>query len=170
MRQKRVLLSFCRLAVAMLIVFARSVIEKMTGNSFFTTSNPSLSDVGTATDDLEKKAALAKDGGKTAKSNLKKSKKKLNDLLRQLAWYVESTANGDEKIMTSSGFPLSKTPGASQRDPFFVLPTVETGSVLIGCKAYKKAKAYLWFYVQGKELPMAIKTGYSEMHRLRERR
>jgi hypothetical protein len=157
MNTKRILLSFCRYTVAVLIVFARSVIKKMTGNAFFTTPIPSLTDVGDAVDDMEKKAALAKDGGKTAKSDLKKSRKKVNDLFRQLAWFVESTANGDENILTSSGFELSKDRLASQRDAFFVLATTVTGSVLIGCVAYKKAKAYLWFHSPGRDLPQADK-------------
>jgi hypothetical protein len=144
MKLKRILLSFCRFAVATLIVFGRSIVSKMTGNSFFTNPDPKLDDVTTAIDDVETKAALAKDGSKLAKSNLKEAKKVLINMLRSLAWYVEKTANGVENILISSGFELSKEPEPSQRDDFWVLRGMNPGELLIGCVAYLKAGAYIW--------------------------
>jgi hypothetical protein len=157
MKIKKILLSFCRLAVAALIVFGRSIVTRMTGNSHFTTPNPALADVTTAIDDLEEKAALALEGGKTATSDQKKAKKKVNDLLRKLAWYVEGVAEGDENILTSSGFNLSKDPEPSQHDAFFVLAGISSGCVLIGCFAYTGARSYLWFRSADKNLPAAEK-------------
>ena len=120
MKTKRVIINFMRLAIAALIVFGRSVVAKMTGNANFINPNPKLVDVTAAIDDMEAKAALAKDGSKTDKSNAKVAKKKAVDILRQLAWWVEGVANGDENILTSSGFMLSKDPEPSQRDDFFI--------------------------------------------------
>jgi hypothetical protein len=157
MKLKRILLNFYRLSVAALIVFGRSVVTKMTGNSYFTTPNPALADVTTAIDDMETKAALAKDGSKVAKTSMKKAKKKLVDLLRKEAFYVEGVADGDENILVSSGFELSKDPIPSQRDAFFVLKGVDIGSVLIGCIAVPNAGAYLWFHSADKNLPVAEK-------------
>jgi hypothetical protein len=92
----------------------------MTGNSYFITPDPKMDDLTTAIDDVEIKAALAKDGSKKAKSDLKESVKKLVILLRGEAFYVEKTAKGDENILISSGFELSKEPEPSQRDDFWV--------------------------------------------------
>lgn len=157
MKMKRILINFWRFTAIALVLLGRSVVTKMTGNSNFTTPDPSLADVTSAIDDTEKKAALAKDGGKAAKSNLKTSRKSLINIFRDLAWYVEKTANGDENILISSGFTLSKEPVASQRDQFFVLAGIDPGTVTIGCVAYKKAGAYLWFCFAGAELPPDIK-------------
>jgi hypothetical protein len=157
MRIKRILLSFCNYSVANLIIFARSVVSKMTGNPNFTTPDPLLADITTAIDDLEKKAALAKDGSKTAKSDLKKSKKDLIELIRSLVWYVEKIAKGIENILTSSGFELSKDPEPSQRDDFWVLHGMNPGELLIGCVAYPKAGAYIWQVSASEVMPVSDK-------------
>ncbi len=146
MKTKRVIINFMRLAIAALIVFGRSVVAKMTGNANFINPNPKLVDVTAAIDDMEAKAALAKDGSKTDKSNAKVAKKKAVDILRQLAWWVEGVANGDENILTSSGFMLSKDPEPSQRDDFFIFGGTNPGDLLIGCMAYPKAGAYIWYH------------------------
>jgi hypothetical protein len=106
---------------------------------------------------LETAAAIAKDGSKLQKSNMKVAKKNLVAKLRSLAWYVEKVANGIENILISSGFELSKEPDPSQRDAFFVLAGVESGWVVIGCIAVPKAGAYLWFRSADKDLPVSDK-------------
>jgi hypothetical protein len=153
MKLKRILLSFCRYAAPALIVFGRSIVKKMTGNSFFSDPDPAMDELTTAIDDVETKAALAKDGSKTAKSNLKVAVKFLITLLRTEAWYVEKTAKGDENILISSGFELSKEPNPSQRDDFWILPGMNPGELLIGCVAYLKAGAYIWQVSAGAVLP-----------------
>jgi len=144
MKAKRVIINFVRFTVVALILLGRSVVEKMTGNDYFTTPNPKLVDVTAAIDDLEEKAALAKDGSKLDKSNEKMSKKRLVELLRKLAWYVEAIAVGDENILISSGFELSKDPEPSQRDDFWIMAGLNPGEFLIGCVAYAKAASYIW--------------------------
>jgi hypothetical protein len=157
MKTKKILFSFCRYNAPNLIIFGRSVVTKMTGNANFTTPDPALANVTAAIDDFEIMAAIALDGSKKAKSNMKESRKKLIALLRSLVLYVEKIAAGDENILISSGFEVSKDPKASQRDAFFVLQGVDSGSVTIGCIAYPKAGAYLWFRSAGKDLPVTEK-------------
>jgi hypothetical protein len=157
MRIKRIIVRFNRFPVGVLIVSGRSIVIKMTGNSKFLTPDPSMAKVTLAIDDLETKAALAKDGGKKEKADLKKAKKKLVGLLRCLAWYVEGVANGDENILVSSGFTLSKEPCPWQRDAFFVKMGINSGSVMIGCIAVPGAVGYLWFRSADKELPSSAK-------------
>jgi hypothetical protein len=157
MKIKRILFSFCRYNAPNLIVFGRSVVTKMTGNAYFATPDPTLADVTQATDDLENMAAIAKDGSKLAKSNMNAAKKKLVAILRSLAWYVEKKADDNENILISSGFELSKDPQPSQRDAFYVLQGVESGSVMIGCIAVPRARSYLWFRSAGKDLPVSEK-------------
>lgn len=157
MKIKRILLSFWRLVVPMLIVFGRSVHTKMSGNPYFETPNPTLASLKAALDDTETKAAIAKDGSKQDKSNLKVAKKTVVDVLRGLAWYVEGVANGDENILISSGFELSKEPIPSQRDDFFMLQGIGSGELIIGCVAFPKAGAYIWQVSATSTLPAADK-------------
>jgi hypothetical protein len=161
MKLKRILLGFCRYAIATLIVFGRSVVKKMTGNSYFTNPDPNMDDLSTAIDDVETKASLAQDGSKLAKSNLNEAKKFLITLLRSEAWYVENIAKGDENILISSGFELSKEPEPSQRDDFWVKRGINPGELLIGCVAYQKAGAYIWQVSAGEcACPQKKKTGF----------
>ncbi|MEI6122151.1 MAG: hypothetical protein WCQ95_00845 [Bacteroidota bacterium] len=155
MRLRKLIFSFVRYSVDKLIVFSRSVVDKMTGNPNFTTPSPKLVDVTAAIDDVEDKAALAQGGSKLDHSNLKNSKKSLLELLRKLAKYVDVTADDDEGIIISSGFELSKEPEASQRDDFWILAGMSPGEFLIGCVAYPKAVSYLWQVSADDKLPVS---------------
>ena len=157
MRMKRILLSFWRLVAPALIVFGRSVHTKMYNNPYFVTPNPTLASLKTALDDTETKAAIAKDGSKQDKSDLKESKKKSVNILRQLAWYVEGIADGNENILISSGFELSKEPIPSQRDDFWIIAGVGSGEMTIGCVAFPRAGAYIWQVSATSTVPAADK-------------
>jgi len=157
MKVKRIIVRFNRLPVGVLIVTGQSIVKKMTGNPNFLTPDPPLAEVALAIKDLETKAALATDGGKRAKADQKKAKKNLVNILRLLAWYVEGIAKGDENVLLSSGFPLTKEPGPRKFDAFFVTQGINSGSVMIGCIAYPGAVGYLWFRSTDKELPASEK-------------
>ncbi len=154
---KRIILNFMRFAVAVLIVFGRSVHAHMSDNEHFVTPNPTLPNIKAAIDDMETKAALAKNGSKQDKSNLKEARKKVVNLLRLSAWYVEGIAQGNENILISSGFELSKEPIPSQRDDFWIIAGVASGEMTIGCVAFPKAGAYIWQVSATSTLPAADK-------------
>jgi hypothetical protein len=93
---------------AELLVFALSVIEKMTGNSYFTNPNPKLETIKTSYEEFQLAVSKHLKGNKesTAAKNAKRDV--LEELLQRLANYVEDIAGNDEVILLSSGFELYK--------------------------------------------------------------
>lgn len=79
----------------------------MDGNANFTTPVPALTALQAAIDAFE--AQLEQGRGSTYGSALKKEKRnELIDVLHSLGRYVDFTANGDEVIILSSGFSVTK--------------------------------------------------------------
>ncbi len=144
MTRKKVIISFVHFTVNELIGFTWFVLSKMTGNADFTTPDPTLAEVKTLVEDLETKNTAAMDGGRTAHAQMVEAKNKLLDKLRSLGLYVEKVANGNLAIMLSSGFPVSsdRTPGS--RKDFWVEYGTNSGEILVGCKAFPRAKSYVW--------------------------
>ena len=106
----RLLRNFARFTTANLIMFCRHVITSLTGNTNFTTLNPTLVQATTGTDALEAADDAAMGGDRTSKAIRKQTKASTIDLFRQLASSVENQANFDRPILTSSGFDVSKIP------------------------------------------------------------
>jgi len=104
------------------------LLEWMTNNTKYPTPTPALNVVQTAFDAYKLAKADAAQGGKekTAARNARRAE--LASLLRQLANYVSSTANGDLETLMSSGFPIQKV----VRSPIGLLPAPDAPSVLQG--------------------------------------
>ncbi|HEY5075164.1 MAG TPA: hypothetical protein VII34_10760 [Pyrinomonadaceae bacterium] len=105
-----------------------TLLEWMTNNTKYPTPTPALTVVQTAFDAYKVATADAAQGGKenTAIRNARRAE--LVSLLRQLANYVDATANGDLETLISSGFPIQKT----QRTPIGPLPAPDAPSVSQG--------------------------------------
>jgi hypothetical protein len=99
MTRKKVIISFVLFTVNELIGFTWFVLSKMTGNSDFTTPDPTLAEVKTLLEDLETKNTAAMEGGRTAHAQMLEAKKKLLEALRSLGLYVEKVAKGNLAIM-----------------------------------------------------------------------
>ncbi len=106
----RVLLDFARLATAQLIMFCRHVITSLTGNTNFTTLNPTLAVATAATDALEAADDAAMDGGRVEIAIRKQTKVSTIDVFRQLASSVQNQGQEDRAILISSGYGVTKVP------------------------------------------------------------
>jgi hypothetical protein len=144
MRTIKVVLDFVRLAVILLVEFAKNVVVKMTGNPSFPNPDPSLAEITSAVNELETAITNADGGGKLLKAQMRQAAKKLRDLLRKLAAYVDHIADHDETVILSSGFHTSKRPDPTLRPEFWARAGVNSGTIVAGHKAIKKAKAYIW--------------------------
>ncbi len=107
-----------------------AILQWMTGNANYPSPTPPLATVQTSFDAYKTAAADAAQGGvqNTAVRNARRSE--LVALLRQLANYVSSTANGNMETLLSSGFPVQKptrTPVGPLPAPY--PPTVTQGPV-----------------------------------------
>lgn len=129
-----------------LLVFSLSVIEKMTGNSHFTTPVPSLAAVKTGYDEFQMALSKQLKGNKesTVVKNAKRSA--LEDLLQRLTNYVEDIANNDEATLLSSGFELYKK--AEKAGPLdipqglMLKPGTAHGTLIFSWDKVDNAKSY----------------------------
>ena len=135
------------------IEYSRNIVISMTGNSNFTTPNPSLALVTTAANNTETASIAAIDGGKRKTAAMHQKEAILDNLLSQLGNYVEATANaaaaagGDaQAVILSSGMDFKR---AKNKAPLPLAPpslsgvsTVE-GAVNLKWKSVKYARSYI---------------------------
>ncbi len=93
---------------------AEYIVSCMTGNPAFTSPIPTLADVQTALTKYSADLVAAAGRGLVAVAEKNKSRNALELLLTQLGMYVMYIANGDEAILTSSGYTLVKMPTSLQ--------------------------------------------------------
>lgn len=87
-----------------------TVTEALTSNTHFPTPAPTLATVQTAQTEYADALGKAKYGGRNDKADKNAKKEVLISLLRDLSDYVNSVAKGDEVILSTCGYPLSKNP------------------------------------------------------------
>ncbi|MBC8045854.1 MAG: hypothetical protein H7Y00_03615 [Fimbriimonadaceae bacterium] len=81
----------------------------MTGNPNFPTPTPTLASFNTAINTLETRYDNSLDGGKVKKQQMYTALKIVNDMMGELAAYVQAECNNDNLIILSSGFDVKKT-------------------------------------------------------------
>ena len=107
MKKLRVLLDYSKLSDYELSTLAGKVLQFMTANGHFTTPEPSLTDYETAVTDFNQKLEVADKGGSTLEKRLKReSREVLLDLMRRLAFYVNTVGNNVGSVLESSGFRM----------------------------------------------------------------
>lgn len=90
-----------------------TIIQAMTDNANFETPVPALADVQTVLDDyLIKLATATKRGGAEETALKNEAKAALTDVLKKLAFYVNSNTGGLLSVLKSSGFPTTEYPMA----------------------------------------------------------
>lgn len=102
-------LGFQRVSDENLVTLADTVIRAMTDNDSFLDPSPKLEDVEVVKDSFIAKLARARRKGSpydTARKN--EVREDLEKILSQLAFYVNTTADGNLSILLSSGFDISK--------------------------------------------------------------
>ena len=134
-----------------LSVLVKHILEKMTGNTNFTTPTPTLAVITTALADYETALAEAKtrDKDKVLVKNLRKGK--LKDKIHQLFDYVNLTGGTDIEVLDSSGFPLVKerTPVGDMPKPEGLKVTLGDGEGIVSVRIKKVsgAESYVYQYI-----------------------
>ncbi|HYG51303.1 MAG TPA: fibronectin type III domain-containing protein [Flavobacteriales bacterium] len=136
MNKVNVALGLAKLSVPKKIEKGRFIVTSMTGNPSFTTPVPSLASVTTAINALETAYLAALGGGVDDTANMHAKEYTVDLLLRQLSFYVETTASANtitaEAVILSSGMQVkAKTPRSASE---FHVEAVEAGSVKLSCK------------------------------------
>ena len=153
-RQRRPIRSFKFYTTLELIDIVRLVISKMTGNPNFPTPIPTLVTLALKADDLELKYMAARGGGTLTTAIMKTAKADLVLNTVMLGYYIYNVALGDETIMLSSEFPLTKGDIAPilYRE-FWLKKGPFPGEVLAFCKAIPRALSYIWMIYIGETEP-----------------
>lgn len=104
-----------------LLVQSNTVLQAMDGNANFPVPVPELAEVTAARDDFAAKLAIArKRSGPEETSAKNDARQTLAGLLKRLAFYVTTTADGNLTVLLSSGFRTSAYPqqGRVPAQPF----------------------------------------------------
>lgn len=149
MKKVKVLLSFIKLMVSAKIAFCRNVINKMTGNDFFSEPDVELTVLNTLVTKLETANSNALSGSHEAIAQRNRAVLEVDEAFRKAALYVDRIADGDTAIILSSGFQATKRPEPAQRPQFLVEASANSGEVTLNRRAQAKARAYIWQYSVG---------------------
>ncbi len=143
-----VLIDFSKFSDDELAIEAQHIIDKMTGNTNFPSSVPSVDEVATAKGEFVTALAACNDGGKSATLVKNQKRTVLIELLRALGLFVQVNCNNDLNIALSSGFKTKK-----DKEPRGVLPKVQNvkvepgpypGSLKVSVDAVKGAIIYVY--------------------------
>jgi hypothetical protein len=102
-------LNFARLSVPEKIALARRIVTALTGNTHFTTPQPSLATITAAINDLEQaesEAQAARQQAKLKTTTRNNKEDDLGQLMTQSVGYVTAIAGGDEEIIQSAGMAV----------------------------------------------------------------
>lgn len=146
----RVRLNLRNLNVPAKIAKGRHIVSSMTDNKNFLSPTPALADVSAALDTLEAAAAqvqFARSEVTTRTVTLDNVESRLDQVLTQLAAYVESVAGKDDTLITSAGMETKAAPSAP------TLPSVpqavsaaagdHDGELVLWWKPVPNAKSYI---------------------------
>lgn len=146
MKTFKVNVSFSRLSDADFLNKAEHILQSMTGNPAFPNPVPTLADVQAAITKYSADLVLAQGLGKVNVANKNQSRQALEKLLTQLGMFVMFVANGDETILISSGYTLTKMPEPNHIDnPGNVELSngITSGQMVSMVKGQRAVKSYL---------------------------
>lgn len=149
MRKLKLVLDFIKFSILEKISFFRGVVASMTNNPTYPNPDVPLATATALVDQLEKDYIAAQDGGKTATATMHESEEKAVVAFRKLADYVDRVADGDEALILSSGFHLSKEPSPAKRVELSATQDDLPGVVFLKRQAVQDARAYVWQYCTG---------------------
>jgi hypothetical protein len=145
----KALINFSILNDGNFLAKAQNIRTSMTGNTDFPDPVPSLGTIGDAIDDYAAALVKAGTGNRSDVADKNAKRKILTDLLRSLAAYVTSIANGDRSKLLTTGFDVSK-----EKEPVVITKpeniTVNNGAnsgvLLVSVKRVKGAASYVHEY------------------------
>lgn len=142
----KIKINFSRYTDSDLETVAGFILQSMTGNAHFPSPIPTLAELQTALTTYSTALVKAEDLGRLNVAEKRQARRQLELLLGQLGMYVMYIANGDEVILTSSGYSLAKEPEPQNiANPGNVTlgNGVSTGEMVASVKAVAGARSYI---------------------------
>ena len=161
MKKSHVILDFVGSPIPEKLSKGRNVASGLDDNPGFTNPDVVLADLIEVTDMLEQDSVAAAKGGPTETAKMHQTEKMWVNLMRKEALYVDRIADGDERLILSSGFSISKQPVPAQRPEFSAELGEKSGTVILRRKAYQNAKTYVWQYCECSTMPDESKWLYA---------
>jgi hypothetical protein len=118
---KKVIIDYGKKTAVKVVSLARTAVVKLTVNANFPDLPVLLANITAQAVRTENAITAAADKSRTALAVLRAEKETLAEMLRTTAEYVNTTAAGNEAVLLTSGFEISKTPETNQQ------PTAITG-------------------------------------------
>jgi len=106
-RKPKALLRFTRLSCAGLLAKTESIINAMSGNPHFPSPDPAIATVATANAAYADALQAADTGSRADIAAKNQHRNALQQLLKELAGYVNFTAKGDRAVLLTSGFDIN---------------------------------------------------------------
>jgi hypothetical protein len=127
------------------------ILAAMTGNAVYAAPLPTLATLTTARDAFVA-AVQGNDGGAAAVVKRNQARAAVEEVLRELAAYVQHACQGDLLRLMGSGFPAQSQRGVAVVQP--LLPPTglkvsrgnASGQVLVRCAQVPSARLYQWRY------------------------
>ena len=146
MTNQKVVTRFARYKDADLEQKAQHILVSLTGNANFPNPTPALADFQTAITNYAAALEKAQDGTKQDTALKNQARDVLENLIAQLALYVQLNSKDDVPIMLSSGFDVSKPPAPvgilDKPQNLIVAPSAAKGSVDVSVNAVAHASGY----------------------------
>lgn len=149
MFKNKVITSFSKLSDGELEQKAELIFDSLTGNENFPEPIPSLTSLRGVLSQFDLTIVKAKEGGRTEQILKNSKRRELTDMLNNLALYVQLQGDGNEAILASSGFSLSRPPqpiGMLDKPQNFSVSPNNPGMVKLNLKAIYGAKSYRFEY------------------------
>ena len=147
----KIRLNFSRLPVPQKVAKAQQIVAALTGNSNFPTPSPTLANITTAATELasaEAESQTARQTGKEKTTVRNQKEDSIDQLMTQLAAYVESVAGDNEQLILSAGMDMRAQPVAATAppdQPQGLTPTAgdRDGEIDLAWEAVSGAKSYV---------------------------
>jgi hypothetical protein len=158
---KRILFKFRRYADGVLLIFAKTVRQNLSGNLFYPTTDPTLAALSTIIGNYEVSLTVAKEGGKGNIAAKNARKQELVDALVALAFDLMKT-NATLEALSTTAFPLSKEPQPLPPLGVPVITRVENGEsvgeLVVVVEAMPGVKTYMYEYTPEPLTPDSVWT------------